>query len=79
VELRQYRHVPAQADHASFRKASKALGISQLALTKRQRESRPSRHRARGNPGGRVVVVDRSIQDVSSRPGILCTYLTLDS
>jgi DNA-binding transcriptional LysR family regulator len=34
VELRQYRHVLALADHASFRKASEALGISQPALTK---------------------------------------------
>jgi DNA-binding transcriptional LysR family regulator len=33
VELRQYRHVLALADHASFRKASEALGISQPALT----------------------------------------------
>jgi DNA-binding transcriptional LysR family regulator len=32
--LRQYRHVLALADHASFRKASEALGISQPALTK---------------------------------------------
>ena len=28
VDLRQYRHVLALADHASFRKASEALGIS---------------------------------------------------
>jgi LysR family cyn operon transcriptional activator len=34
VELRQYRHVLALADHAGFRKASEALGISQPALTK---------------------------------------------
>jgi DNA-binding transcriptional LysR family regulator len=34
VELRQYRHVLALADQASFRKASEALGISQPALTK---------------------------------------------
>jgi DNA-binding transcriptional LysR family regulator len=34
VELRHYRHVLALADHASFRKASGALGISQPALTK---------------------------------------------
>jgi DNA-binding transcriptional LysR family regulator len=34
VELRQYRHVLARADHASFRKASEAVGISQPALTK---------------------------------------------
>jgi DNA-binding transcriptional LysR family regulator len=34
VELRQYRHVLALADQASFRKASAALGISQPALTK---------------------------------------------
>jgi DNA-binding transcriptional LysR family regulator len=34
VELRQYRHVLALADHVSFRKASEALGISQPALTK---------------------------------------------
>jgi DNA-binding transcriptional LysR family regulator len=34
VELRQYRHVLALAEHASFRKASEALGISQPALTK---------------------------------------------
>jgi DNA-binding transcriptional LysR family regulator len=34
VELRQYRHVLALADHASFRKASEALGITQPALTK---------------------------------------------
>ena len=34
MELRQYRHVLALADHASFRKASEALGISQPALTK---------------------------------------------
>jgi DNA-binding transcriptional LysR family regulator len=33
VELRQYRHVLALAGHASFRKASEALGISQPALT----------------------------------------------
>jgi hypothetical protein len=33
VELRQYRHVLALADHASFRKASEVLGISQPALT----------------------------------------------
>jgi hypothetical protein len=33
VELRQYRHVLALADHAGFRKASEALGISQPALT----------------------------------------------
>ena len=32
--MRQYRHVLALADHASFRKASEALGISQPALTK---------------------------------------------
>jgi DNA-binding transcriptional LysR family regulator len=34
VELRQYRYVLALAEHASLRKASKALGISQPALTK---------------------------------------------
>jgi DNA-binding transcriptional LysR family regulator len=34
VELRHYRHVLALADHASFRKVSEALGISQPALTK---------------------------------------------
>jgi DNA-binding transcriptional LysR family regulator len=34
MELRQYRHVLALAEHASFRKASEALGISQPALTK---------------------------------------------
>jgi DNA-binding transcriptional LysR family regulator len=34
VELRQCRHVLALADHASFRKASEALAISQPALTK---------------------------------------------
>ncbi|WP_165253657.1 LysR family transcriptional regulator [Paludisphaera soli] len=34
MELRQYRHVLALADHASFRGASEVLGISQLALTK---------------------------------------------
>jgi len=34
VELRQSRHVLALADHASFRKASEELGISQPALTK---------------------------------------------
>ena len=34
MELRHYRHVLALADHASFRKASGALGISQPALTK---------------------------------------------
>jgi hypothetical protein len=34
VELRRYRHVLALADHASFRKASEALGITQPALTK---------------------------------------------
>ena len=34
MELRQYRHVLALADHASFRKASGALGISQPALTR---------------------------------------------
>jgi DNA-binding transcriptional LysR family regulator len=34
VELRRYRHVLALADHASFRKASEALSISQPALTK---------------------------------------------
>jgi DNA-binding transcriptional LysR family regulator len=34
VESRQYRHVLALADHASFRKASEAFGISQPALTK---------------------------------------------
>jgi hypothetical protein len=34
VELRRYRHVLARADHASFRKASEALGISQPALTR---------------------------------------------
>jgi LysR family cyn operon transcriptional activator len=34
VESRQYRHVLALAGHASFRKASKELGISQPALTK---------------------------------------------
>jgi DNA-binding transcriptional LysR family regulator len=34
VELRHYRHVLALADHASFRKASVALGITQTALTK---------------------------------------------
>jgi DNA-binding transcriptional LysR family regulator len=33
VELRQYRHVLALADHASFHEASEALGISQPALT----------------------------------------------
>src|SRR5262249_52045996 len=33
VDLRQYRHVLALADHASFRKASEALGITQPALT----------------------------------------------
>ena len=34
MELRQYRHGRALSDHASFRKASEALGISQPALTK---------------------------------------------
>jgi DNA-binding transcriptional LysR family regulator len=34
VELRQYRHVLALADHASFRKASEAIGLTQPALTK---------------------------------------------
>jgi LysR family cyn operon transcriptional activator len=34
LELRHYRHVLALADHASFRRASEALGISQPALTK---------------------------------------------
>jgi DNA-binding transcriptional LysR family regulator len=34
VELRHYRHVLALAVHASFRKASEALGITQPALTK---------------------------------------------
>jgi DNA-binding transcriptional LysR family regulator len=34
MELRQYRHVLALADRASFREASEALGISQPALTK---------------------------------------------
>jgi DNA-binding transcriptional LysR family regulator len=34
VELRQYRHVLALIEHASFRKAAKALGSSQPALTK---------------------------------------------
>ena len=34
MELRQYRHVLALADHASYRKASEALGISRPALTK---------------------------------------------
>jgi DNA-binding transcriptional LysR family regulator len=34
VELRHYRHVLALAEHASLRKASKSLGISQPALTK---------------------------------------------
>ena len=34
MELRQYRHVLDLADHASFRKGSEALGISQPALTK---------------------------------------------
>jgi DNA-binding transcriptional LysR family regulator len=34
VELRQYRHVLALTDHASFRKASEALAISQPAMTK---------------------------------------------
>ncbi len=34
MELRQFRHVLALADSASFRKASEALGISQPALTK---------------------------------------------
>ena len=34
MELRQYRHVLALAEHAGFRKASEALGISQPALTK---------------------------------------------
>ena len=34
MELRQYRHVLALAEHASFRKAAEALGISQPALTK---------------------------------------------
>jgi DNA-binding transcriptional LysR family regulator len=34
VDLRQYRHVLALADHASFRKASEALGLTQPALTK---------------------------------------------
>jgi LysR family cyn operon transcriptional activator len=34
MELRHYKHVLALADHASFRKASEALGISQPALTK---------------------------------------------
>jgi hypothetical protein len=34
VELRHLRHVLALADHASFRKASEALGITQPALTK---------------------------------------------
>jgi DNA-binding transcriptional LysR family regulator len=34
VDLRQYRHVLALADHASYRKAAEALGIAQPALTK---------------------------------------------
>ena len=34
MELRHYRHVLALADHASFRKASDALGSTQPALTK---------------------------------------------
>ena len=34
MELRQYRHVLALADHAGFRKASQALGLTQPALTK---------------------------------------------
>ena len=34
MELRQYRHVLALIDHASFRKAAEVLGISQPALTK---------------------------------------------
>ena len=34
MELRQYRHVLALVDHASFRKAAEVLGISQPALTK---------------------------------------------
>jgi DNA-binding transcriptional LysR family regulator len=34
VDVRRYRHVLALADHASFPKASKSLGISRPALTK---------------------------------------------
>jgi DNA-binding transcriptional LysR family regulator len=34
VEVRQFRHVLALVEHASFRKASEALRISQPALTK---------------------------------------------
>jgi DNA-binding transcriptional LysR family regulator len=34
VELRQYRHVLALAEHGSFRMASEVLGISRPALTK---------------------------------------------
>jgi len=34
VELRHYRHVLALVEHANFRRASEALGISQPALTK---------------------------------------------
>jgi hypothetical protein len=55
VELRHYRHVLALADHASFRKASEALGITQPALTKSlfQAQYQRSRHRVPfGPPSG---------------------------
>jgi LysR family cyn operon transcriptional activator len=34
VELRHYRHVLALVEHANFRRASEALGVSQPALAR---------------------------------------------
>ena len=48
---------------------SRAEGDSRSATDKvREDESRSSRHRARGNPGGRVGVSDRRASGVSVRP-----------
>jgi hypothetical protein len=58
--------------------AAAALGLEAVAARKRYTRA-PARLKGIRRSVARFGRIDRSIQDVSSRPDMLCTFVTLDS